>query len=206
MLSALILTLLLASPLAAQEPQPPKPPEPPAPPAAPAPPRPDRAPTPLTVQVTLTRLKDDKVTSRIPYTLAVNADDRRPTRVRVGIETPVPTTTFQPTSVASEGGAPAPPAPPMRSFQYRPVGVNIDARAESLADGQYRINLTVEQSSVARVERDPTVAIHGMPLYGSFHAEVGVVLRDGQTAETVSATDPVTGETLKIDVTLTRRK
>jgi hypothetical protein len=40
-------------------------------------------------------------------------------------------------------------------------------------------------------------------LLRTFNTEATLYLRDGQTAQYAMATDPVTGEVLKVDVTLT---
>jgi hypothetical protein len=45
----------------------------------------------------------------------------------------------------------------------------------------------------------------GSPSFRSFRAINSMVLKDGQTAQFTTATDKVTGETVRIDVTLTVR-
>ena len=40
------------------------------------------------------------------------------------------------------------------------------------------------------------------PLFRSFNVGLNPMLRDGQTIQTVATTDPVSGEVVKIDVTL----
>ncbi|MFN8095044.1 MAG: hypothetical protein U0599_22980 [Vicinamibacteria bacterium] len=42
----------------------------------------------------------------------------------------------------------------------------------------------------------------GAPLFRRFETHVNPLLRDGQTIQTIASTDPVTGEVVKIDVTL----
>ena len=41
-----------------------------------------------------------------------------------------------------------------------------------------------------------------IPSFRSFRTSFSVMLRDGQTTQHTSATDPVTGEVIRIDVTL----
>ena len=41
-----------------------------------------------------------------------------------------------------------------------------------------------------------------MPAFRSFKSNFTVLLRDGQTTQYTSAVDPVSGEVMKIDVTL----
>jgi hypothetical protein len=45
-------------------------------------------------------------------------------------------------------------------------------------------------------------AAEGAPLFRRFETAIEVILRDGQTVQTIASTDPVTGEVVKIDVTL----
>ena len=44
----------------------------------------------------------------------------------------------------------------------------------------------------------------GIPAFRSFTSTFNVLLKDGQTAQHTAATDPVSGEVLRVDVTLTR--
>ena len=41
-----------------------------------------------------------------------------------------------------------------------------------------------------------------MPAFRNFTSNFNILLKDGQTAQYASATDPVSGETLKVDVTI----
>ena len=41
-----------------------------------------------------------------------------------------------------------------------------------------------------------------MPAFRNFTSNFSLLLKDGQTAQYASATDPVSGETLKVDVTI----
>lgn len=198
-LRLLTLALALATPIAAQEK--PSPPEETAGKAATAAaPRARRAPTPLTLRLTLTRLDHDKVTSRVSYSLSVNADDPGKNSLRMGTEVPIPVTTFQ----AAQGGDSK--FAPATSFQYRNVGINIDARAQTLDDGRYRLELTVEQSAVEAGDREVKGAAPGLPLFRTFMSSVGLLLRDGQSTDYLLATDPVTGEVARIEVSLAVRK
>jgi len=45
--------------------------------------------------------------------------------------------------------------------------------------------------------------VAGVPAFRSFTSSFNLLLKDGQAAQQTSATDPVSGEVLKIDVTVT---
>jgi hypothetical protein len=161
--------------------------------------------TPLKVQIVLTKHQGDRKVASLPYTMTCNADDRAPVGLRMGIEVPVPV--LQP-----KDGA--------QSFQYRSVGTNIDCRASTLEDGRYRVELTVEHSSVYSPLDDkdsrtagapgaamPIAASHlSAPVFRNFRSNFNPVLRDGQTVQYTAATDPVSGEVVKLDVTVTSLK
>jgi hypothetical protein len=153
-----------------------------------------RGPLPLKLQIVYARYLGEKKVSSVPYTLSVNADER-PTRLRMGIEVPV--------QVATKDN--------VVQFQYRNVGNNLDCSAQQLDHGdRFRVWCTFEQSSIYAAEGERRgassaigdVQVGNMPLFRNFRSEANIVLRDGQTAQYTVATDPVSGEVLKIDVTL----
>lgn len=153
----------------------------------------------LRVQVVITRLQDEKKQASLPYTFVVSA---RPSqscpssrvRMRMGIDTPVPV-------VSVDASDPA--KPKSTSIQYRNVGTNIDCGADDLGDGRFRLGLAVENSS-ALPSRERTLPgeLSGYPLFRRLEISLDPILRDGQSAQTVTSTDPVTGEVVKVDVTL----
>ena len=170
-------------------------------------PEPRRAITPLKVQVVFTKYQGEKKVASLPYTLTCNADDRNAAMLRMGIEVPV--SVFQP----KEGGT---------SFNYKNVGTAIDCRATTVDGGRFRLELNVEQTSIystvdekARRTATPEgLAAWGVtdtptanvPMFRSFRSTFAPILRDGQTAQYTAATDPVIGEVVKIDVTVTVMK
>ena len=148
----------------------------------------------LRVQVLITRVQDAKKQASLPYTFVVSARPSQscPTthvRMRMGVDTPVPT-------FVSESGN-----PPQRSVQYKTVGTNIDCSADDLGDGRYKLFLTVENSSALPGDK-ASGDLGEYPLFRRFEMSLDPILRDGQKAETVTSTDPVTGEVVKIDVSL----
>jgi hypothetical protein len=153
--------------------------------------------TPLKVQVVLTRYNGDRKVSSLPYTIAVTATPGRreaPVSLRMGVQVPVPATTYTP-GAAKEGNP--------STYTYRNVGTNIDCWASPTDDNRFNISLNVEQSSVySEEQRRQTGSTIDQPVFRSFNLQFNVILADGQTSQNVAATDPVSGEVLKIDVTV----
>lgn len=144
---------------------------------------------PLRVQVVLSRYDGEKRLSSLPYTLWVNAtrDRSNPVILRMGVQIPVPTTTKEGTS----------------SVTFRNIGTNIDCEGRIMDDGRFRLTFGIEQSSIA--PESPKSFHAGIPvgqMIRSFTTNFVLALRDGQTAQNTTATDPVNGEVLKVDVTM----
>ena len=117
----------------------------------------------------------------------------------MGGDVPVPSTTFA--AAQKEGEK---PTTPLVSYSYRTVGTNIDVQAQSIADGQYRISLTVEDSSIYPPDiAPPTTKSTGAPAFRSFKSSNVIALRDGQTLDYTMATDRLTGEVYRVTVKLT---
>ena len=157
-----------------------------------------RAPmTQLRVQVVISKYQADKKTSSLPYTLTVSLNDPRNVArasVRMGAQVPIATTT------RPSGNADAAPVP---TIQYRDVGTSIDCAATSADDGRFKLELTIDDSSVYSDTAQGVTGRAGNPAFRSFRASNTVLLKDGQSAQYTSATDKVSGEVVKVDVTLT---
>jgi hypothetical protein len=164
-------------------------------------PRPDPryvASATLRVQLVISRYQNDKKQASLPYTFLVGAKPStnpggNRVRMRMGIDTPVPSVTYD------ESGKPK-----STGIQYRNVGTNIDCWATDLTDGHYQLNLQVENSSAVAPGPGTSARedLGGAPMFRRFETFIDPILRDGQTVQTVASTDPVTGEVVKIDVTL----
>ena len=150
--------------------------------------------TPLKVQVVFSEYDGEKKLSSLPYSVFVNADDRESTHLRMGVRVPV--------SVGSGG-----------QTQYMDVGSNIDCSAQTLKEGQLRVQLTLERSSIysyipASEEKaadhkvDEVRVSSGNPLLRQFRVSLSLLMRDGQTVQSTMATDPQSGRVLKVDVTV----
>jgi hypothetical protein len=156
------------------------------------------------VSLVIARYQGEKKVASLPYTLVVGTGGTR-TRMRMGVDTPIPVT---PIVAGSEQGGAKPPT----SFQYRNVGTNVDCavwerRRLSEAgppENVYRVSLSVENSSAfsGPDARAAGGGVEGAPLFRRFETSIDVGLHDGQTLQTIASTDPVSGEVVKIDVTL----
>jgi type II secretory pathway component HofQ len=165
-----------------------------SPPSAPSRPA---APVGLKVSLVFSRAQGDKKVSSVPYTLFVTANDQR-TSVRLGTQIPVPTTI-----VSDKGSVP--------SYQYRDVGTNIDCAANSAPDGAFRLIITMTDSSVYYPDESDaatksTTAVTRAPAFRNFNSTFTLLARDGQTVQSTSVTDPVSGQTIKIDATVNVQK
>jgi type II secretory pathway component GspD/PulD (secretin) len=155
------------------------------------------APVPLKVSLVFSRLQGDKKISSLPYTLFVTANDQR-TSLRLGTQIPVPSTIIN-----DKGSVP--------SYNYRDVGTNIDCAANSAPDGAYRLIITITDSSVYYPDQSDsavrsTTAATGAPAFRNFNSTFTLLVRDGQTVQSTSVTDPVSGQTIKLDATLNVQK
>jgi type II secretory pathway component GspD/PulD (secretin) len=150
--------------------------------------------TPLKVQVVTTRYQGEKKISSMPYTLTLSA--QRPNNhatLRMGTKIPV--------MMVSSANVPK-DAPQVGPIQYQDVGTNIDCFSTPLDGGRFLLSITVDDSSVYPDEQLPGGS-KGNPSFRSFRASNTMVLKNGETGQFTTATDKVTGETVKVDVTLT---
>jgi hypothetical protein len=160
------------------------------------------APVPLKVTVVLSRSQGEKRISSMPYVLGVMSSGYGPaqkTTLRMGVEVPVATV-----KIAGDGKA-----APVSSYNYRDVGTNIDCGAsfEESNPGVFRLALTVADSSLGldtpkSAGSAASSVLSDVPTFRNFNSSFTALLRDGQTMQYTSATDPVTGEVMKIDVSV----
>jgi hypothetical protein len=135
---------------------------------------------PLKVQVTLSRYDGEKKLSSLPFTLWVNANDSSTTSLNVGVQVPL-----------SE----APTPQNLQGISYRSVGTSMTCSATLLDDGRFRLNLIINDSSVS-----PAKEKGGLVSFQSLQTTNYLLLRDGQTAQFLAATDKVTGEVTRVEV------
>jgi hypothetical protein len=162
---------------------------------------------PLYVKAVFATRVGEKKTSSIPYSFTCLATDEPVPRssgsgltvVRFGTEVPIPVTTFS----ASSGNSTFTPA---TSFQYRNVGANIECAAQWLPDKRALVSMKFEQSSIGEnvsVDKERSINV---PMFKTRVAMFLTVFRDGQTESALVGTDPNTGETSSLDVTVTVMK
>jgi len=166
----------------------------------PGPGRKTPAPIPLRVTVVLSRFQGEKRISSMPYVIGVMASGwgaGPKTTLRMGVEVPVVMTVFSGDGKMTPGS----------SYTYRSVGTNIDCGAtfDEAVAGVFQLALTVSDSSLGLDATKKTTTqgvVPDVPSFRNFNSSFTALLRDGQTMQYTSATDPVTGELMKIDVTL----
>ena len=163
--------------------------------------RPKKVPVMLRVQITIARYQAERKLASVPYTVLLTTDEKS-VRLRMGVEVPIPVATFSKPDDPKSG--------PFTSFQYKNVGTNIDAHAvDRSGDGLFQLHLSVENSSIySTTEARTTGGLNetglapDRPMFRTFNVSLNPTLRDGQSIQAVASTDPVTGEVVKIDVTL----
>ena len=165
------------------------------------------APVALRVTVMLSRYQGEKRLTSMPYIVGVMASGwgaGPKSTLRMGVDVPVTTTVF-----------PGPDGKPgaSSSYTYRSVGTNIDCGAtfDEAVPGVFQLALTVSDSSLGldspkRAGAGGVGGVADAPSFRNFNSSFTALLRDGQTMQYTSATDPVTGELMKIDVTLALMK
>ena len=172
---AVILLGVLARPAAAQDPAPPPPAA--ARPAAAA----EGVPVPLQVDVVVERHHDKRLVARLPTRFVLNAgftgDGAHTAVVRVGIEVPL---------AAAPGSA---------ATTFRNVGLDLSCRVRT-AGGFYVLNLSLQSTGLHEAAGEEA------PLLNTLNVTLNPSLRDGQTVQALSSTNPVTGEVTTVDVTL----
>ncbi len=148
----------------------------------------------LKVQIVLSKYQGDKKISSMPYTLSVSSERGTRASVRMGAQVPILM------GPSADGKTPA-----SFSYSYKDVGTNIDCMSFSVdSEGRYKLEITIEDSSVyAEGAAQVAVRAGDHPSFRSFRTTDVLILRDGQSAQYSSATDKVSGEVVKVDVTLT---
>jgi len=152
--------------------------------------------TPLKIQVVLTEFDGDKKVKSFPYAFMVDSDRNsyQFTKMRIGAKVPVYT--------GKDSGT-----------QYIDVGTNIDCRATRGDAGTFRVELVIERSWVESEvliplpkgtadDKSDSPGQFKQPVIRQFKTEMEASLADGQSAEITHATDPLSGQMLKIEVSL----
>jgi len=141
----------------------------------------------LRVRFLLTRQRGEQRVASRPYALLLHAEEKA-TRVFIGSQVPLRT---------NQNGVP--------TVVFKNVGVEAEASARLLSDGRYRVEARFEDSYVfgAEVLNSPaTAGAEENPILRVLQSEAKLAIRDGETVPFASAVDPITGDVLRVDVTL----
>jgi hypothetical protein len=145
---------------------------------------------PLRVQIVIARYDGEKRISSMPYALSLNGARRNSAQVRMGAD--VPTAEVVP---ATEKSGP--------SVKYQYVGTSIDCILNPGNEGRYVLQLVISEKSVYGDKQAPSFAREGLgPAFRSYASTNTVVLKPGESTQFTAATDRLTGEVVRVEVTL----
>ena len=165
----------------------------------------DRQPAPdqkklvsLKLLVTFEEYDGQKKIASLPYTLRVVADGNQ-SSIRDGLRVPI--------STGSNTGS-------NTQFQYMDVGANIDSTAWASDDGAFKIRINVQRTFLFSTdELKPAMDLNkavigagGNPVIQTYNSALYLLMRDNQTIEATTATNPLNGRVLKVLVTLNVEK
>ena len=166
-------------------------------------PAPAPAVTHLRVDLVLMEYEGEKKISSLPYTLYIGVAPEIGNHffwqsLRMGVRVPIATDTG-----FDNGGRPKP------QFSYQDLGTDIDCGAAAEANGQYRIEAKIDRSSIyppnegaSGGDQPQMNVVPHEPIIRHFNSGFDLKLRDGETGEGISATDPFNGHVLKVSVTI----
>jgi type II secretory pathway component GspD/PulD (secretin) len=156
-------------------------------------------PVQLRAQIVVIRYQGDRKIGSVPYSFLLTSD-KTPVSLKNGVDVPVP--------VFSSGTTGSSSSPAGITYQYRTVGTSIKCQAEERAEGLFQLVFEFEISSLftrpgnnsPSGETSPPVG--DQPLFRTQNFTPRLLLRDGQTSLAALSTDPMSGEVLKLEVTL----
>ena len=151
---------------------------------------------PIKVQIVFTEFDGDKKISSMPYSFVVIADEKvggyYSTTLRTGVRVPIELDSKE------------------QKITYLDIGSNIDCGIRTEDDGRFHLYLTFDRSALypnKSAEGERLVANPGgQPLVRQFRASENLILKDGQTSESLLSTDPHSGHTLHVSVTINVQK
>jgi hypothetical protein len=137
-------------------------------------------------------------------TISVTVADRGQGSVRSGVTVPIVTTTFTPTPQRDVS------TPPMSSYSYRDMGLNLDVGNVYVEGDSIRVRLSVEYNPVDEKVADAPVGstTPAMPSFNSFKQSLNLALQDGKALVVAQSSDPVPARdrkmTLEVKATILR--
>jgi hypothetical protein len=155
---------------------------------------------PAKVDVVISRYQGEKKVSSQPYTIVLNTTGS-PTSLRLNVSTPMGVET----TISKDGDK-------TTSTRYQSIGTSIDCRvswttptAGNPVSDTFDVNVNLNDSSLFNPEGDTKVPVSAMAIM-SFSANNTLTMRNGQTMLLTTATNKVTGEVIKVEVTFTLLK
>lgn len=160
---------------------------------------------PLKVLVVFEEYDGQKKIASLPYTFRVIANDKfgPHTSIRDGLRVPV--------SLGNSSGAASNTS---TQFQYMDVGANMDCTADSAEEGAFKVDLNVQRTFLFTPDElkpamdlnKATIGAGGNPVIQTFNSHYDLLMRDAQTIEATSVTNPLNGRVLKVIVTINVEK
>ena len=152
------------------------------------------------VEVVISRYQGDKKVSSQPYVLMPTVSSNPAGRVslRIGVDVPVGTTT---TTLPPEGGR---QGVTTTQPKYSSVGTNIDCWVSGGSDGKFDVMINLTDSSIFNPDgdgRSTAARVTDAVAIRNFTANNTLTMKDGQTMLLATASDKVTGEVIKVEVT-----
>lgn len=154
---------------------------------------------PAKVDVVISRYQGEKKVSSQPYSLMVTANySSGGNMLRLSLQTPIGMST----TTSKDGDK-------TTSMQYQSIGTNIDCRVNSSTvipnNDMFDVYINLNDSSLFNPEGDTKIPVSAMAVM-SFSAGNTLTMRNGQTMLMTTATNKVTGEVIKVEVTFTLLK
>jgi hypothetical protein len=147
----------------------------------------------IKVQVVFSEYDGEKKLSSMPYSFIAIPDEKMgglfSTSLRTGIRIPV--------EVDGKD----------QKTSYMDVGSNIDCGIRALDDGRFHVYMNFDRSSlysggITAEEKVEVSRPNNQPLIRQFRSTESMLLKDGQTSESIFSTDPLTGHVLRVSVTI----
>ena len=155
---------------------------------------PDKPAVPVKVTIVFSEYNGEKKISSMPYSFVATTDEKMggyySTSLRTGVRIPVETDGKEQKST------------------YMDVGSNIDCGVRTTDDDHYRVYLVFERSALypsADTQGEKTLNSRPPgqpPLVRQFKASEQILLKDGQTSDSITSTDPLDGHSLHISITI----
>jgi len=119
-------------------------------------------------------------------TAVLTVADQGQGSLRAGNQVAVPSTTFTPVAATAKGDSAGSPPTPMTSFNYRSVGLNVDARNVYIQENKAKMSLSVEFSTIDEKTSD---AGGRPPSFPTFSQNLSLILENGKPLVVAQSSD-----------------